>query len=133
MCVRNECDNTRLRRLTTTRTFTWTSSVSRHRRVSCALCWSWFSRCHWDRTSRRSAGRFYTSTSFHHVYAIPSTKFISSGCCSPTLSCHRQLNLYPKFLYISHRENGSFERLSLHPPVTYSRPPSTVNDLAATK
>ena len=23
-------------------------------RVSCALCWSWFSRCHWCRTSHRS-------------------------------------------------------------------------------
>ena len=68
------------------------------------------------RTSHRSAGRFYTSTSFHHAYAIPSTKFFSSGCCSPTLSCHRQLNLYTKFLHISHRENGSFEVLSLHPP-----------------
>ena len=34
--------------------------------------------------------------------------FFSSGCCSPTLSCHRQLNLYTKFLHISHRENGSF-------------------------
>ena len=63
--------------------------------------------------SHRSAGRFYTSTSFHHAYAIPSTKFPSSGCCGPTLSCHRQLNLYPKFLHISHRENGSFEVLSL--------------------
>ena len=36
-------------------------------------------------------------------------KFSSSGCCSPTLSCHRQLKLYPEFLRISHRENGSFE------------------------
>ena len=50
----------------------------------------------------------------HHAYAIPSTKFFSSGCCSPTLSCHRQLNLYPKFLHISQRENWSFEVLSLH-------------------
>ena len=40
-------------------------------------------------------------------------KVLSSGCCSPTLSCQRQLNLYPKFLHISHRENGSFEVLSL--------------------
>ena len=31
------------------------------------------------------------------------------------MSCHRQLNLHPKFLHISHRENGSFEVLSLHP------------------
>ena len=37
----------------------------------------------------------------------------SSGCCCPTLSCHRQLKLYPKFLHLSHRENGSFEVLSL--------------------
>ena len=42
-------------------------------------------------------------------------KVLSSGCCSPTLSCHRQLNLYRKFLHISLRENGSFELLSLHP------------------
>ena len=65
---------------------------------------------------------FYTSTSFHHAYAIPCTKFFSSGCCSPTLSCHRQLHLYPKFLQISHRENGSFEVLPLHTPsVTVDR------------
>ena len=114
MCARNQCDNARLRRPTTTRTFTCSPSVSRHCRVSCALCWSWFSHCHWCRTSHRSARRFYTSTSIHHAYAIPSTKFFSSGCCSPTLSCHRQFNLYPKFLHISHRENGSSEVLSLH-------------------
>ena len=60
-------------------------------------------------------------------------KVLSSGCCSPTLSCHRQLNLHPKFLNISHRENGSFEVLSLHPSVGYSRPPSAVNDLSVTK
>ena len=81
-----------------------------------------FQRCHWCRTSHRSAGRFCASTSFHHAHAIPSTKFFSSGCCSPTLSCHRQLNLYPKLLHISHRENGSFEVLSLHlPSVTTDR------------
>ena len=28
--------------------------------------------------------------------------------------CDRPLNLYPKFLHISHRENGTFEVLSLH-------------------
>ena len=53
------------------------------------------------------------STSFHFAYAIQSTKIFSSGCCSPTLSCHRQLNLFPEFLHISHLENGSFEVLSL--------------------
>ena len=102
MCARNECDSkdrTRTKKTkTTTRTFTCSPSVSRHCRVSCALCWSWFSRCHWCRTSHRWARRFHTSTSFHHAYAIPSAKFFSSGCCSPTLSCHRQLNLYFQIL-----------------------------------
>ena len=70
---------------------------------------------------------------FHHAYTIPSTKFFSSGCCSPIVSCHRQLKLYPKFLHIAHRENASFEVLSLHHSVGYSRPPSTVNDLSVTK
>ena len=32
-----------------------------------------------------------------------------------------------------HRENGSFEVLSLHHPVGYSRPPSAVNDPTVTK
>ena len=109
-----------LRRLTTTLTFTCSPSVSRHCRVSCASCWcfsgSWFSRCQWCRTSHRSAGSFYTSNWLHQACAIQSTEFFSSWCCSPILSCHRQLKLYPKFLHISHRENGSFEVLSLHLP-----------------
>ena len=57
---------------------------------------------------------FIRQLHFHHAYAIPSTQFFSSGCCSPTSSCHRQLKLYSKFLHISHRENGSFEVLSFH-------------------
>ena len=81
-----------------------------------------FSRCHWCRTSHRSAGRFYMSTSFHHAYAIPSVKFFSSGCCSLTSSCHRPLNQYRKFLHISHHENGCSQELSLHlPSVTVDR------------
>ena len=65
----------------------------------------------------------FSSTSFHHAYAIPSVKFFSSGCCGPTLSCHRPLNLYPQFLHISHLENGSCEVLSLqlHQSVTTDR------------
>ena len=59
--------------------------------------------------------------------------YFSSGCCSPTLTCHRQLKLYTKFLHVSHHENGSFEVLSLQHIVGYSRPPSAVNDLAVTK
>ena len=66
-CARNERDNAeteqRLRRLTTSRTFTCTPNVSRHCRISCSSCWcfsgSWFSRCHWCRTPYRSAGRFF--------------------------------------------------------------------------
>ena len=65
MCARHECDNRNRRRTkktNTTRTFTCSPSVSRHCRVSCALCWSWFSRCHWCRSSDRSVGWFWTST-----------------------------------------------------------------------
>ena len=45
------------------------------------------------------------------------TPFQIQSSFRPTLSCHRQLNPYPKFLHISHRENGSFEVLSLHLPL----------------
>ena len=64
--------------------------------------------------SHRSARRVYTSLNFttHTQFQVQ----ISSECCSPTLSCHRQLNLYLKFLHISHRENGSIEVLHLHNP-----------------
>ena len=31
---------------------------------------------------------------------LPSAEFFPSGCCSPIVSCHRPLNLYPKFLHI---------------------------------
>ena len=93
----------------------------------CASCscfsGSWFSRCHWCRTCQRSAS--WSSIAFHHTHAIPSAEFFPSGCCSPIVSCHRPLNLYTKFLHISHRENGSFEVLSLHPPA--------VNDLGRTR
>ena len=110
----------------TSRTLTCSPSVLSRCWVSCcASCWfsgSWLSRCHWCRTPHHSAGWFYSSTAFHHANATPSANIFSSGCCSPTVFCHRQLNLYPKFLHISHRENGSFEVLSLyHPSVTVDR------------
>ena len=117
-CARDECDNTELTTKTVTTTRTLTCSC-------CASCWfsgSWFSRCHWCRTPQRPARWFHSSTAFHNAYATPSAKFFPSGCCSPTVSCHRPLNLYPKFLHISHRESGSFEVLSSHPPsVTVDR------------
>ena len=80
-----------------------------------------------------SSNMVFSSTAFHHANATPSVKFFPSGCCSPTVSCHRPLNVYPKFLHFSHRENGSFKVLSLHTPVGYSRPPSAVNDPSVTK
>ena len=59
---------------------------------------------------------------FVNLISLPSAKFFPSGCCSPIVSCHRQLNLYPKFLHTSHRENGSFDVLSSHlPSVTADR------------
>ena len=39
------------------------------------------------------------------------SSFGSTTHCSPTLSCHRQLRLWPQFLHVAHRENGSFEVL----------------------
>ena len=100
----------------TTRTLTcsghcWVSCCA-----SCCFSGSWFSHCHWCRTPQHPARWFCSSTAFHHAYATPSSKFFSSGYSRLTLSCHRPLNLYLKFLHISHRENGSFEVLSLHTP-----------------
>ena len=46
---------------------------------------------------------------FHHAHVIPS--FLLG--CSPTFSCHRQLRLQPLLSLSAHRENGSFEVLSL--------------------
>ena len=105
-CARDECDNTELT--------TKTATLRARSRVHVVLrVGSWFSRCHWCGTPQRPARWFYSSTAFHHANATPSAKFFPSGCCSPIVSCHRPLNLYPKLLHISHRENGSFEVLSL--------------------
>ena len=110
--ARNECDNTEqgLRRLQHYAHAHVFKSL-----LSFTLCfvlflWILVSRCHWCRTPQRLARWFPSSTAFHHAYATPSAKFFPSGCCSPIVSW---LNLYPKFLHISHRENGSFEVLSL--------------------
>ena len=102
----------------------------------CASCWlsgSWFWRCNWCRTPQRQARWFYSSTAFYHANATPNAKFFPSGCCSPIVPCHRSLNLYTKFLHISHLENGSFWGVVFTLLVGYSRPPSTVNDPSATK
>ena len=122
MCARNECDSRNRTRTEKTNNYThihvFTKCVTSLLGFMCfVLMLLWilvFTLSLVSDVSPFSRNVFYTSTSFHHAYAIPSTKFFSSGCCSPTLSCHRQLNLYPKFLHISHRENGSFEVLSLH-------------------
>ena len=108
-CARDECDNTELTTKTATTTRTLTCSCG----PSCSSSGSWFSRCHWCRTPQRPARWFHSSTAFHHANATPIAKCFPSGCCSPIVSCHRPLNLYPKLLHISHRENGSSEVLSL--------------------
>ena len=89
MCARNECDNkTKIKKTNTTRVFTCSPNVSRHCWVSCVSCW-----CTLD------LGFHVVTHPQFHVQII----FL--------VSCHRQLNLYPKFLHIS-RETGSFEVLS---------------------
>ena len=114
MCATNECNNTRLRRLTTMRTFTCLPSVSRHCRVSCAFCWcysgSWFSRCRWCRTSHRSAGRFYTVNFISPRIRNSKYKVLFFWMLSVRLlSCHRQLNLHSQILaYFTFRETRVF-------------------------
>ena len=49
-----------------------------------------------------------SSTAFHHANATPSAKFFPSRCCSPTVSGHRPLILYPNFLHISHSRKRVF-------------------------
>ena len=51
---------------------------------------------------------------FHHAYAIPSVDFFPSGFESQTVFCDRQFHLYPNSCTLLHRENGSFDVLSLH-------------------
>ena len=56
---------------------------------------------------------------FHHTDAIPCVEFIPSGIvvqlctCSQTVFCDRQFHLQPNCCTLVHRENGSFEVLSL--------------------
>ena len=117
MCARDECDNTEqgLRRLQQLRARSRVQvTVEFHivlRAVSLDL--GFHAVIGVGRLIVQRDG-FYTSTAFHHAYVIPSAKFLSSGSCSQTLSCHRPLNLYPKFLHISHIENGSFEVVFIH-------------------
>ena len=128
-CARDECDDTEL----TTKTATLRARSRVHVVLRVDSLDLGFHVVIGVGRLKRSARWFYSSTAFHHANATPSTKFIPSGCRSPTVSCHRPLNLYAKFLHISHRENGSFEVLSLHLPDDYSRLLSAVNDLSVTK
>ena len=117
MCARNECDSrgrTRTKKtITTTRAFTCSPSVC-HRwvsvlRVDVSLDLGFHVVIGVGRLNVQQEGFVRQLLD----YAIPSAKFFPCGCCSPTLPCHRPLNLYPKFLHISHPENGSFDVLSL--------------------
>ena len=105
MCARNECDNTRLRRLSQLRAH---SRVRVVLRVDVSLDLGFHVVIGVGRFNVQQEG-FIRQLHFttHTQYQVQ--KFFSSGCCSPIVSCHRQLNLYPIFLHISHRENGSFE------------------------
>ena len=62
---------------------------------------------------------------FHHAYAIPSTKFFSSGCCSPDfVPVIVKLNLYSQNSCILHiAKNGVLLRVLCFtlPPSVYSR------------
>ena len=64
----------------------------------------------------------------HHADVIPSTDVFPSGfvvqfcICSQTVFCDRQFLPVAKYCTLLHRENGSFEVLSLHlPSVTADR------------
>ena len=127
-CARNEWDNTELT--------TKTSTPRARSRVHVVLrvdSGSWFSCCHWCRTPQRPARWFHSSAAFHHANTTPSAKFffldvvvrlcpvIVHSICIPN-SC------------IFHRENGSFEVLSLQcfaasptmQPFTWMRPSPNV-------
>ena len=127
-CARDECDNTEL--TTRTATLRGRSRVHVVLRVD-SLDLGFHVVIGVGRLNVQQDG-FVRQLHFHHGNATPSAQFFPSGCCCPTVSCHRPLNLYPKFLHISHRENGSFEVVFTH-PVGYSRPPSAVHDLSVTK
>ena len=130
MCARNECDNTRLRRLTTTHIHVLPKCVTSLLAIMCfVLMFLWilvFTLSLVSDVSPFSRKVLYVNCISPSIRNAK-YKVLSSGCCSPTLYCHRQLNLYPKFLHISHRENGSFEVLSLQwpssSPVDITRPP----------
>ena len=130
MCARNECDSSNRTRTKKTNNYAhihvFTKCVTsllgfNVLRVDVSLDLG-FSRGHWCRTSHRSAGRFYTSTSFHHAYAIPSTKFFLLDVVVRLCPVIVNSICIPNSFHMSHRENGSFEVLSLHhPTVTVDR------------
>ena len=49
-------------------------------RISCVLCWSWLSRCHWFRTSCRSVSPRIRNPSFLHVVVRLYLVIVSSNC-----------------------------------------------------
>ena len=88
-CARDECDNTEL--TTKTATLRARSRVHVVLRVD-SLDLGFHVVSGVGRLNVQQDG-FYSSTAFHHANATPSAKFFPSGCCSPTVSCHRPLNL----------------------------------------
>ena len=108
-CARDECDNTKL----TAKTATLHARVHDHF-VLWLILWNLvFTLSLVSDTSTSSNMALFINC---FLQCIRNAKFCPSGCCSPIVSCHRPLNLYPKFLHLSHRENGWFEVLSSHHP-----------------
>ena len=114
MCARNECDNARLR------------TKRAHSRVHqvCHVIVGFHVLCvdlgfHvvigvGRLTVQREGFKRQLNFTTHTQFQVQSYFLLNVDV--RTLSCHRQLKLYTKFLHVSHRENGSIEVLSLHTP-----------------
>ena len=77
-------------------------------RVSCALCWSWMSRCHWCRTSKSAVSPRIRNPSFFHVVVRLHLVIVNSNCS------HNYC-----LLHIAKRVNWG---VIFAPSVAYSRP-----------
>ena len=89
----------------------------------CAMCKRWVWQQQKQRLTTKTATTTHTLTCYPsvssrctHCWVSCCASYWSCASCRQWCSCRcdRPLNLYPKFLHISHRENGSFEVLCLH-------------------
>ena len=136
MCAKHECDSrnrTKKHKTNTSRAFTCSPNVSRHCRVSCALCWSWFSRLslvsdvspfskmilYVNLISPRLRNSKYKILFF---WMLQSDIVLSS-------STHTVYQILACFT----SRKRVLRSVVFTPPVGYNRPPSAVNDLSVTK